>query len=1034
MIPTSRPTRFAMLSVVLGLALAASSPPACAGTCEPPTITSMTPASVPAAGGILLTINGSNFTAYGSPKVTIGLRDVPVILASNVRLVVLAPPQDDDAQPAVRIRAGKFKPAKMPLDRIAYAPPLVDAAPPALVSRGGGTRLTITGSNFRCSAPGAYLENPATGGTCPAHVVSASDTSIVVETEDCDDADPDRVLHVTLAREGIVHRDLAARNILLSGSRVASVTPASVPACGGSTITVVGSDFDDGSGLAPRAQVCVDGRCADVRVTSYTNTQLVGVAPPAPVVPSNVAGKVVVTTSAGTGSSGTLAYDSTPIIRGSRSSSLPASGGVPLTIRGDNFGPGTLVRYDDGIGAPVDVAPTSLGGGQIVSAAVSSVGVQMQVSLVQDGQASEPITLPVLPPPAITNVSGGAGGLFGGDLVTITGQNFGPVSPGGHDVLVIFDQNGVRAPAGPVRWTAPEVLVVRAPVMQAGSAGVIVSVNGVETVGPSAITYVSNNDLGAPRVSFRNPTSAAPGGGTVITLIGSDFGTSGTLVRFGSQLVAPLQLQNNALTFVSPPFDAGEEQAAVEVVAANQKASNPLYQDKRGPANNPLAGSERSSWAGGTPLTITGSDFEASARVEVSTGAGDVFRIVPSSVSPSQITFVTPELPGGSSASVRVVDGSLGGASVPLPYSGPIVSGISSTTMSQAGGTVLTITGSGFGAVAGKGFFEKGDKPTQDSWSDHVIVVTTSPRAPGCPAQRPFRIQTAAGDVSNATTIAFVEPVVDGPDTPATSALGGIPLTIRGSDFGPNAHLVWADGLPGPDITITDRCATSFAVLLGAGSPGSRLLSLDPESQGAPAPFALDLLAPPAATVVSPAIGPISGGNVVTVTGANFGPQGTRRNVHFAGADDCPFDVLDESSTLLVCQLPPGSSPGLRDLVIEVEGVADTLMDAYEYSTTVSVDGVPSASLALALAPLRTPFAGELTLRMSLPQAGHWQLRLYDARGALVQRLEGDAPAGVIDVRWNGRSNEGRAAAPGVYFARLVTAQGTRDARVVKLQ
>ncbi len=1030
MIPTFRPTRIAALASVLAMALTPPGALAQASTCPPPAISGITPSSVPAAGNIPITITGSNFTAYGSPKVTIGLRDVPVTLATNTMLVVTAPPMDDDAMPTVRIRAGKFKPAKLPLDRISYSPPLVDGAPPALVSRGGGVHLTVTGSNFRCSAPQAYLHNPGTGATYPARIVSADDTTVVVSTNDCDDTDDDLELRLRLGHEGIVHRDLAARNILLSGSRVVSVTPASVPASGGSTITIFGSGFDDGSGLAPRAQVCVDGRCADVRVASFTNTQVVGVAPPALVVPSNAQGRVVVTTGDVAGSSCAIDYDSTPIIRGSRSSSLPASGGYALTVRGDNFGPNMLMSCDDGSGAPVIVPATRIGPGAIVGIVVASAAATMNVSLVQDGHTSAPLALPVLAPPAISNAFAPANAL-GGDLVTITGSNFGPAAAL-HDVQVSVQQGATITPAGPVRWLAPNTLGARLPAGVAGSADLLVSVNGVGTTRPDAFTYGGTGSGTAPLLSGQFPTTVARGGGTVLTLSGTNFGATPS-VRFGTQVLTPNPRGNTFAVIVTPALEDLVESVPIEVLA-NGKQSNPLYTPPATETTNPLAGSEAPSWGGGSTITITGGNFVAQSRVLVESSGGTSVLVTPASVTPSQLTFVAPEMPGGTSVTARVVNGGASSNAQPVAYAGPIITGISSETMSAAGGTTITITGSGFGAVAGKGFFETGDKPTQDQWADDHIVVTTSPRAPGCPPQRPFRIQTAAGDVSNATTIAFLAPVVDGLDTPATSALGGIPLTIRGSDFGPDAHVVWADGLPGPDITVTNRSATSFAILLGGSSSGSRLMSLDPDSQSPSVPFALELLSPPAAAGVTPAVGPVTGGNVVTVTGANFGPPGARREVRFAGADDCPFDVLDESSSFLVCQLPPVASAGLRDLVVEVEGVADTLHDAYEYSSTVGVDEGPSTPRALALAPLRSPFASEATLRLSLPQAGRWQLVLHDVRGAQVRRFEGEAAAGAFDLRWDGRAGDGHVVAPGVYFARLAANGVTRDARLVKLR
>ena len=57
-------------------------------------------------------------------------------------------------------------------------------------------------------------------------------------------------------------------------------------------------------------------------------------------------------------------------------------------------------------------------------------------------------------------------------------------------------------------------------------------------------------------------------------------------------------------------------------------------------------------------------------------------------------------------------------------------------------------------------------------------------------------------------------------DVPAAAAGGGTVITVHGRDFSPYATFEWADGLPGPSFTVTDRSPTSFAVLLGSGSAG----------------------------------------------------------------------------------------------------------------------------------------------------------------------------------------------------------------------
>jgi photosystem II stability/assembly factor-like uncharacterized protein len=66
------------------------------------------------------------------------------------------------------------------------------------------------------------------------------------------------------------------------------------------------------------------------------------------------------------------------------------------------------------------------------------------------------------------------------------------------------------------------------------------------------------------------------------------------------------------------------------------------------------------------------------------------------------------------------------------------------------------------------------------------------------------------------------------------------------------------------------------------------------------------------------------------------------------------------------------------------------------------------------------PFNPETTIRYTIPADGLVRLNVYDADGKLVAGLvNGDQPSGTYEVRWDGRTLSGGAAASGVYYARL---------------
>ncbi|MCC6651380.1 MAG: peptidoglycan DD-metalloendopeptidase family protein [Candidatus Eisenbacteria bacterium] len=98
--------------------------------------------------------------------------------------------------------------------------------------------------------------------------------------------------------------------------------------------------------------------------------------------------------------------------------------------------------------------------------------------------------------------------------------------------------------------------------------------------------------------------------------------------------------------------------------------------------------------------------------------------------------------------------------------------------------------------------------------------------------------------------------------------------------------------------------------------------------------------------------------------------------------------------------------------------------------------GAPDARPAsgLSLSAGAQPGAGPVPLRYQLPAAGRISLAVFDANGRRVcTLLDEPRPAGSGSLRWDGRDRSGRAAVPGVYFARLTSGSTSVTTRVVRL-
>ena len=104
---------------------------------------------------------------------------------------------------------------------------------------------------------------------------------------------------------------------------------------------------------------------------------------------------------------------------------------------------------------------------------------------------------------------------------------------------------------------------------------------------------------------------------------------------------------------------------------------------------------------------------------------------------------------------------------------------------------------------------------------------------------------------------------------------------------------------------------------------------------------------------------------------------------------------------------------------------------------TVPAVAVPAAPAVARLQPaFPNPFTAGTTLRYELSGATRVELAVYDVSGRLQKRLDARAIAvpGSYSVAWDGTDDDGRRVPAGVYFYRLVTAEGAQTARVVRIQ
>jgi hypothetical protein len=96
------------------------------------------------------------------------------------------------------------------------------------------------------------------------------------------------------------------------------------------------------------------------------------------------------------------------------------------------------------------------------------------------------------------------------------------------------------------------------------------------------------------------------------------------------------------------------------------------------------------------------------------------------------------------------------------------------------------------------------------------------------------------------------------------------------------------------------------------------------------------------------------------------------------------------------------------------------------------ISGVPVAAVGVVPAAHPNPFNPITTISFTTAQDGPVQVAVFDARGRCVRELlDASRSAGPQSVMWDGRGDDGRMAAAGLYVARIRTGAGEASCKVM---
>ncbi|TVL91539.1 IPT/TIG domain-containing protein [Streptomyces sp. SAJ15] len=249
---------------------------------------------------------------------------------------------------------------------------------------------------------------------------------------------------------------------------------------------------------------------------------------------------------------------------------------------------------------------------------------------------------------------------------------------------------------------------------------------------------------------------------------------------------------------------------------------------------------------------------------------------------------------------------------------GPVVGSVSPSSGPASGGALVTVTGSGFSAVTAVWF---GSLPairfTVES-SSRITAVTP----PGAGTVR-VSVSTLFGGTStqNVTytylTVAAPRLTAITPDSGPVS--GGNVVALTGTGL-TGATAVHFGTVPATSFTVVS--ATRISAVVPPGVVGPVAVTVTTPG-GVSDGLAYYYLGAPTLTGVSPAMGPIGGGNTVTLTGDHLS---TATAVRFGSVPAPSFTVV--SDTRITAVAPPGV--GTAQITVETTaGVSNGVRYAY---------------------------------------------------------------------------------------------------------
>jgi hypothetical protein len=387
------------------------------------------------------------------------------------------------------------------------------------------------------------------------------------------------------------------------------------------------------------------------------------------------------------------------------------------------------------------------------------------------------------------------------------------------------------------------------------------------------------------------------------------------------------QIVNGAAAYAATATDNGGiwVMQMVAFRGSLQSSSSPPAPGSISPTSGPTSG--------GTPVTISGTNFASGATVTFGATAATSVVVVSS----AEITATTPaETAGTVNVVVTNSNGQNGTLTNGYTYTAsPAPTSISPTSGTTSGGTPVTISGTNFASGATVTF--------AGTAATNVVVVSSSEITATTPAEAAGVVNVVvtnsngqSGTLTNGYTYtASPAPTSISPTSGTTS--GGTPVTISGTNFASGATVTFGATAATNVVVVTSTTITATTPAHAAGAVS--VVVTNSNGQSGTLTNGYTYTASPAPTSISPTSGTTSGGTPVTISGTNFASGAT---VTFGAT--AATNVVVVSSTTITATTPAHAAGAVNVVVTNSNGQSGTLTNGYTYTSSGTITFVQAAS------------------------------------------------------------------------------------------